>query len=167
MRYHRNLSNSSNGCKSRIDCQILNTIILVVLILFINMTVYKKLILEAIENNNRYYYMSEACGIFAIALHDIFGYSIEILTDSESGIVAHVYCVKNNTAVDFIGVRPRKNIIDYYHDINPSTKIIKKSELLTLMGDNDELPLMPFDKQSYDEARQIILQNQKKFTIPE
>lgn len=117
------------------------------------------------ESYRNMIFMSEQCAVFAIALHNLFHYEIEILKDCETGEIAHVYCRKNNIGIDFIGKRSIQEMKRYYHDIIPCTTSISVNQLLKLMGDTDDTPLYKFDEASYNDALIIIQSNTNKYKI--
>ena len=116
------------------------------------------------------YYMTEACGYFALALNELFGYQIQILIDDveqeeyDQPVVAHVFCItKNNEAIDVNGKQNSSDIKKNYFDLEYPKIINVSPEELKFEWMGDDKPLFSYNKQEVENAKEIILNNQKDF----
>ena len=118
-----------------------------------------------ISKRDRDYYMEENCHIFALALNEIFGYTMWLLFDEEDEEeitnVAHVFVEAGKEWLDIEGFKETKNIKDAYYDLDdPTIVAVTKKELFKLV---EKDILMPITKNELDKAKKIILANKKFF----
>jgi hypothetical protein len=126
-----------------------------------------RVLLAAANSLDEDYYLREACGYFALALHELFDYKLAVVKDDDT--VAHVFAVdEHSNAFDVLGKTSIKEIKDRYWDIpDRYVDYITPSELKeNLMGD-DEHPLMPYSKEEVENAKYIVLSTQNKYKTNE
>ena len=119
------------------------------------------------------YYMTEACGYFALALNELFGYQIQMLIDDieqedfNEPVVAHVFCINDqNQVIDVMGKRNVSDIKKEYYDLDyPKIIDVFPEELKSEWMGNDK-PLFPYSKQEVEDAKSIILENKELFIDP-
>lgn len=123
---------------------------------------------EFIENKEDmiYDYMSGDCIHFAVALQEHFPeYEFEILYDEkEEGIdFVHVYCYhpsNNRIIIDAEGVRSKREMLEYFHDIDPyiDGNKITKEELINDYAGKEfySEETYDWDKSTYKEAKEFI-----------
>ncbi len=118
------------------------------------------------------YFMEENCGIFALALHNIFSYELAYLMDDANpwsnriDSIIHVFTIdENNVAFDITGARSIQDIKVAYYDVEePRIAYIDAYSLIILMGEDDvECPLQPFNDEDFEIAKSIIKSNMLKY----
>jgi hypothetical protein len=122
------------------------------------------------------YYTSEACAYFAIALSNLFGYSIGVLFDPyetewyKSGDPVHVFCY-DRTTDEYIDVRGKQTLEEMKKKMgiidgmrSSRTESMDQKELRRrFMGNSDRKPLYGYLQNEVDKADDIIKQNMKKY----
>lgn len=127
-------------------------------------------------------YMNEGCIPFVVALKEIFPeYEIAVLNDEKEEVdleeeynydFVHAFCYFPNDSkiiIDAIGIRKLKNLINYYHDINPVIDwIIPNSKYLIDEYAGKEFyseESFEFDLETYEEAKNFIFKNINNYKI--
>lgn len=126
------------------------------------------------------YYLREGCPEFALALKDIFGYTLKAVVipskkenyggSEDYPLYAHIYAYdyEKYKAIDVTGVCDEQEINERYADIvNNRYELnlisICEKDLRNLMGTGK--PFYNFSKEKFEEAKRIIKNNIKKYKI--
>jgi hypothetical protein len=112
------------------------------------------------------YYMGGGCAYLAIALHELMGWGMVILTDEavyeswgkrkKYPLIAHIFVHRpDGLAVDIKGPRRREDIREDFFDLEePHTESISLDQLRSLMGDFK--PLYEYSESEVAEAKRIV-----------
>lgn len=122
------------------------------------------------------YYMTGGCGIFAIALHRIFGYYLGAYLDDECEdfcdedeepipAVVHVFAHDGDKIIDAKGIRTIENVKSDFYDVDGRTDWdVTENEIKhEYCGDNS--PLYEFSEADVKEAIDYIQHNVGKYKI--
>lgn len=119
------------------------------------------------------YYMTEGCGIFAVALSKVLDTEIFIYGDKDGEIwddfnyeITHVFVDYNSKCVDAKGIRTIQDMKNDFDVITPITDgpFSRNYFKNTFMGNSDDFPLYGTEADII-EAERIIRANPKKYGL--
>lgn len=121
-------------------------------------------------------YMTGGCGIFAIALHKVFGYPIGALLDTENieyydeneepiASVIHVFTHKDNKIIDVKGIRSIEEMKACYWDVEGHVDWKVSEGEIREEYSGDDKPLYPVLASDVQEAIEYIESNRAEYDI--